>query len=50
MAGCSGSRLAHVSPLSSWQGLHGEQGGQLSWQVGGLVMLREKAGEEGRLR
>lgn len=49
MAGCSGSRLAHVSPLSSWQGLHGEQG-QLSWQVGGLVMLREKAGEEGRLR
>lgn len=37
-------------PLSSWQGLHGEQGVQLSWQVGGLVMLREKAEEEGRLR
>lgn len=30
-----GASPAHVSLLSSWQGLYGEGEGQLSWQVGG---------------
>lgn len=42
-----GANPAHVSLLSSWQGLRGEQGGQLSWQVGGRH-VEGRAEEEGR--
>lgn len=42
-----GEGPAHVSPLFSWQGLHSEQVGQLSWQVGGLATLRKLGRKDG---